>query len=110
MRGQALCDAVPSRGPPGEAAAGKPLVAEPKPLAIIHEQLQRRRLAIAEDEDGTGERVVLEGLLAEPRQTVDPTSKVRRLDGDEDLHLGCDLEHHRAFQKPRDRASMSAAS
>ena len=52
--------------PPGEAALGEPLVAEPEPLAVVHEQLQRRRLAIAEDEYGAGERVVLEGLLAEP--------------------------------------------
>ena len=69
-----------------------------------------RRPAIAEDEDGAGERVVLEGLLAEPRQAVDPATKIDRLDGDEDLHLGRDLEHHRALQKPRARASMSAAS
>ena len=85
-------------------------MAEPKSLAVVHEQLQRRRLAIAEDEDGAGERVVLEGFLAEPGQAVDPAAKIGRLDGDQDLHLGRDLEHHRAFQKLRDRASTSAAS
>jgi len=87
-----------------------PLVAEPEPLAVVHEQLQGRRLAIAEDEDGAGERVVLEGLLAEPRQAVDPASEVGRLDRDQDLHLRRDLEHHRAFQRLRERASTSAAS
>jgi REP element-mobilizing transposase RayT len=30
--------------------------------------------------------------------------------GDEDLHLGSDLEHHRASQKLRDSASTSATS
>ena len=85
MCGQALCGAVPGRGPPGEAALGETLVAEPKSLAVVHEQLQGRRLAIAEDEDG--ERIVLEGLLTEPCQTINPASKVGRLDGDEDLHL-----------------------
>jgi hypothetical protein len=87
-----------------------PLVAEPEPLAVVQEQLQRRRLAIAEDEDRTAERVVSEGLLAEPCQPVNAPAKVGRLDGHQDLHLGRDLEHHRASQKLRDSASMSAAS
>jgi hypothetical protein len=110
MRSQALCLAVGGGGPPREPALGKPLVGKPKPLAVIHKQLHGRRLAIAEDEDGSGERVVLEGFLAEPGQAVDPATKIDRLDRDEDLHLGRDLEHHRAFQKPRASASMSAAS
>jgi hypothetical protein len=79
-------------------------------LAVIHQQLHGRRPAIAEDEDGAGERIVLEGFLAEPCQTINPAAEVGRLDGDEDLHLGGDLEHHRAPQKPRASASMSAAS
>ena len=87
-----------------------PLVAEPESLAIVHEQLQRRPPTIAEDEDGACERIVLEGLLAEPRQAVDPAAKIDRLDGHQDLHLGRDLEHHRASQKLRDSASTSAAS
>ena len=82
MRGQALCRAVVGRGPPGEAALGKPLVAEPETLAIIQEQLQGGRLAIAEDEDGACERVVPEGLMAEPGQAIDPASKIGRLDGE----------------------------
>ena len=110
MRGQTLCPTVVGRRPPREAALGKPLVAEPKSLAVVHEQLQRCRLAIAEDEDGAGERIVLEGLLAESGEAIDPTSKVDRLDDDKDLHLWCDLEHPWAFQKLRDSASISAAS
>ena len=87
-----------------------PLVGKPKSLAVVHEQLHGRRLAIAEDEHGSGERVVLEGFLAEPREAVDPATKIDRVDGDEDLQLGRDLEHHRESQKPRASASMSAAS
>ena len=87
-----------------------PLVAEPKSLAVIHKQLHGRRPAIAEDEDGSGERVVLKGLLTESGQAVDPATKIDRLDRDEDLHLGRDLEHHRASQRPRASASISAAS
>src|SRR5512146_791336 len=82
-----------------------PLVAEPKSLAVIHEQLQCRRPAITEDEDGAGEGVVPERLLAESGQAVDATPEIGRLDGDEDLHLGSDLEHHSAPQKLRDSAS-----
>jgi hypothetical protein len=87
-----------------------PLVAEPKSLAVIQKQLQGRRLAIAEDEDGAGEGVVPERLLAKPGQSVDSPAEVGRLDGHQDFHLRCDLEHHRAPQKLRDSASMSAAS
>jgi hypothetical protein len=79
-------------------------------LTVVHEQLHGRRLTIAEDEDGSGERVVLEGFLAESGQAVDPATKIDRLDRDEDFHLARDLEHHRAFQKLRERASTSAAS
>ena len=110
VRGQAPRAAFRGRWPPREAALGEPLVAEPESLAIIHENLQRRRLAIAEDEDRADERVVSEGFLAEPRQAVDPPAKIDRLDGDQDLHLRRDLEHHKAFQKLRARASTSAAS
>jgi len=110
MCGQALSSAVGGFWPPGEAALGEPLVAEPEPLAVVHEQLQRRRPAIAEDEYGACERVVLEGFLAEPGEAIDAASKIGRLDGDQDLHLGRDLEHHRASQKLRDSASTSAAS
>ena len=110
MRSQALCRAVGGRGPPGESSIGKPLVAKPKSLAVIRKQLHGRRPAIAEDEDGSGERIVLKGLLTESRQAVDPATEIDRLDRDEDLHLGRDLEHHRAFQKLRDSASTSAAA
>jgi hypothetical protein len=87
-----------------------PFVAEPESLTVVHEHLQRRCLAIAEDKDGAAERVVLEGFLAESRQRIDPTPKIGRFDGHRDLHLRRDLEHHRAFQKLRESASTSAAS
>ena len=87
-----------------------PLVTQPKPLAIVCQQFHRRTSAIAEDEHGANEGILSKGLLAEPCQTVDPAAEVGRLDGDQDLHVGRDLEHHRAPQKLRDSASMSAAS
>jgi hypothetical protein len=87
-----------------------PLLAEPEPLAIIHEDFQRRGLAIAEDEDRSDERVVLQSFLAEPRQGVDSPAEIGRFHGHQNLHLRRDLEHHRAFQKLRDSALISAAS
>ena len=87
-----------------------PLVAEPESLAIVHEDFQCRGLAVAEDEDRSDERVLLQRFLAEPRQTVNSPAKIGRFDGDQDLHLGRDLEHYRASQKLRDSASTSAAS
>ena len=67
-------------------------------------------LRLRKTKTGAGERVLPERLLAEPRQAVDPAAEIGRLDGDQDLHLGRDLEHHRASQKLRDSASTSAAS
>ena len=64
MGGQALGAAFGGRRPPGEAALGEPLVAEPESLAVVHEDFQRRGLAIAEDEYRSDERVLLQGFLA----------------------------------------------
>ena len=67
-------------------------------------------LLSTEDEYRADERIVVECFPAEPSQTIDATAEIGRLDGHQDLHLRCDLEHHRAFQKLRERASTSAAS
>src|SRR5262245_17099877 len=96
--------------PEGEAALGEPLVAQPEPLAVVHQHLQRGPSAIAKDEDGAGERVFVKGLLAESRQAVDAATEVGRLDGHQDLHLRRDLQHYSVSQKRRARASTSAAS
>ena len=47
------------------------LVAEPEALAVVHQHLQRRRFAIAEDEDNAGKRIVLQSFLTEPCQAID---------------------------------------
>ena len=104
MRGQSPGGAIGDRGPPGEASLREPFVAEPESLAIIHEDLKRRGSAIAKDEDSTGKGIVLEGVLTEPSETIDAATEIDGLDSDEDLHLGSDLEHHRASQKLRDSA------
>jgi hypothetical protein len=47
---------------------------------------------------------------AEPRQGIDPRVKIGRLNGDQDLHVGRDLEHHGTPQRPRERSTPSAVS
>ena len=78
--GQALGSAVAARGPPGEATPRQAFVAQPKPLAIVGQQLQRRPLAIAEDEDRAGAGIVLEPILTQSRQAVDAAAEIGRLD------------------------------
>ena len=59
------CRAVGGRGPPREAALRDPLVAEPgNPWPSYMSSFTAVALRFPEDEDGSGERVVLEGLLA----------------------------------------------
>src|ERR1051326_6426515 len=91
VSGQLLGAARRGGRPPGKAPLGEPLVAHPESLAIVHEPLQRRLFAIAKDEDGAGERIVVKDLLAESRQAVDAATEVGGLDSHEDLHLRRDL-------------------
>ena len=74
-------------------AAGKPLVAKPKTLAVVDQDLQRRRRAVAKDEDPAVERIVLQHVFAQPGQAIDPAAKIGRLDGRHDPHLRRDLDH-----------------
>src|SRR5262249_46740075 len=110
VRGEPLGSLTRLGRPPRETSLGEPLVAQPEPLAVIHQHLQGCRFAIAEDEDGAGEGVFVKGLLAQPRQAVDAATEVGRLDGHQDLHLRGDLQHYGASQKRRAKASTSAAS
>src|SRR5438105_2082465 len=110
MRSQALGAACRSRGPPREAALGKPLVTKPESLAIVGEQLQRRPFAIAEHEHRTDEWILTKGFLAKPRQAINASAKIGRLDSHQDLHLRRNLKHHSALQNLRARTSTSTAS
>jgi hypothetical protein len=83
------------------------LVAKPKPLSVIDEDLQRLRRSIAKDEHPAVEGIVLQHLFAEACQTVDPAAKIDRLKGRHDPHLGRDLNHGCWFQKLRLSAAKS---
>ena len=44
------------------------------------------------------------------RQAVDAPAKVRRLDGHQNPHLWCDLDHDAGFQKLRQSAARSGGA
>ena len=87
--------------------AGKPLVAKPKTLAVVDQDLQRRRRPVAKHEHPAAERIVFQHVFAQPGQAVDPAAKIGRLDGRHDPHLRRDLDHGSGFQKLRLSAARS---
>ena len=98
MCGQPLGTFLPDRGgPPRETPLRQPLLAEPEPLAVVHEHLERSGPAITEDENCSGEGIVFEMFLAEPREGVDASTEIGRLDCHEDLHRRGDLKHQGTF-------------
>jgi hypothetical protein len=76
--------------------AGQTLVAHPKALAVVDQDLDRRAGAVAEDEQRAAEGVGLQALPAGAHQTVDARAEVDRLHGHQDAHLRRDLDHHAA--------------
>ncbi len=78
VRRQPLSASLRHRGPPGKTTARESLVTKPITLAVVHNYLERRPFAIAEDEHGTGEGILLKGFLAKPSQAIDAAAKVGR--------------------------------
>jgi hypothetical protein len=50
--------------------------AEPVSLAVVNEQLERPARAIPEDEESSGDRVLIEACFAEGDERIDPLAKV----------------------------------
>jgi hypothetical protein len=75
-------------------------VAEPKTLAIVDQDFQRRRRSVAEHEDPAAEGVVLQHVFADLGQAVDSFAKIGRFDGDHDTHLRRNLHHGAGFTLP----------
>jgi hypothetical protein len=67
-------------------------VAKPKTLRVIEEQLYSRRPSIAEHEHIAGERIRFQCLLAESSQTINSTAEIGRFHGNQNAHLGSELE------------------
>src|ERR1039457_5855951 len=97
-------------GPPGEAALRKPFLAEPKALAIIHEDLKGSATTVREDEQRAGNRVGVKSLAANLHQPINAFSEIYRLDRQQQAHLRSNLNHERCLQSPWAKASAAALS
>ena len=87
--------------PPPKTAPAQPLLAEPKPLAIIDEDLDRRASFVTKNKQLSRERIRLQHLPAHPGQSINAPAKVHRLHRHPDLHLRSHLDHHPCLQKAR---------
>jgi hypothetical protein len=84
-------------------------MAQPKALAVIHQDLHGGGAPIAKDEDPAAERVTLQYRLAELRQAVNALAEISRLDGHQDAHLRRDLNHAPPARKLLVNATRSGA-
>ena len=69
--------------------------AEPVSLAVVNKQLERRAGAILEDEEISGERVLIESGFAEGDERINPLAKVDELVSEQDVELRDELNHRR---------------
>nr|WP_230682349.1 hypothetical protein [Gimesia maris] len=109
MSCQALRGGISRVGPPVKAPFGKTLVTEPETLAIIHQHLDGSLSAIAKAKHRPREGVFTQGVFAQPCQSIDAPAKIRRLGGDQDLHLRCNSQHQFEPRRLRPTTAISAA-
>jgi len=100
QRSSSAC-ALLSLWPPTESTFTKAFLAEPKPLTVINEGLQRCGRLIAKDEHTTREGIFSEHLTANATKAIDAFPEVLRLHRHQQSHLGCDLDHDFWLQKAR---------
>src|SRR5262245_1638818 len=81
--------------PPMKAAFRETFQAEPISLAIIDEQFECRAGAIPEDEEGSGDRVLIEACFAEGDERINPLAKIDGLVSEQDVELRDNLNHRR---------------
>jgi hypothetical protein len=67
-------------GPPTEASLREPLLAKPKALAVIHEDLKGSATTVRENEQRAGHRVGVKSLAANLHQPINAFSEIDRLD------------------------------
>jgi len=87
--------------PPPKPTPAQSLLAEPKSLAVIDEDLDRRTSFVTKYKQQSRERVCLQHFPAYPGQAINAPAKVHRLHRHPDLHLRSDLDHHPCLQKAR---------
>src|SRR5262245_4668054 len=91
--------------PPGEAALGQPLCAQPKSLPVVHQDFERRAGTIAEDEDRTTERLLQQRAATHGRQAIDAFAEIDGLRRQQDPRLRTELEHQAVSKKVRTNAT-----
>src|SRR5215471_12698714 len=98
-----------TRWPPAEAPLGQALGGQPESLAIVGQDPDRPRTAVAEDEQTAGKRIGVQFLPAELRQGIYPLASVDRLNGDQYAQLRRDLDHNTNSTNVRLKLTTSAA-
>src|SRR5437016_6019349 len=103
MRQQGSGHPVGGGRPEAKLPPRQTLVAQPKSLPIVNQQLDRLLPAVAEDDDSPREGILFQHRATTARQAVNPTPKVRRLHCHQHAHLRGNLNHDRprkAFTNP----------
>jgi hypothetical protein len=94
VRGQATCELVIGWGrPPLEFAFGHSLLAKPKTLTVVCQHLDGITSSIAKNKYRSFEWIPLERFSTYPGQAIYAAPKIRGLHGNQDFHLGRDLDH-----------------
>jgi len=81
--------------PPVKASLRETFQAKPVALTIINKQFERRAGAIPEDEQSSGERILIKSCFAEGDERINPLTKVDRLVGEQYVELRDNLNHRR---------------
>ena len=77
--------------PPVKATFQETFQAEPISLAIVNEQFERRAGAIPEDEESSGDRVLIEACFAEGNERANPLAKIDGFVSEQDPELRNEL-------------------
>jgi hypothetical protein len=76
-----------------EAALGEAFGTEPKALAIIGQEFERRTRAVPKDVDRAAQGIVPQRLATQGSEAIYPFAEVDRLHREKDATLGRELEH-----------------
>jgi hypothetical protein len=83
----ALWLAVQSLEPPLKATATEPLLAQPEAVAVVNQNFDCGRSAVAKYKGATTEWILSQHLPAESSEPIDAPAEINRIDRDQDAHL-----------------------
>ena len=87
--------------PPPQSAFRQALVAQPESLPIIDQKLDPAFGSVGKQKQVSRKRVSPKYITANPTETVDPFSKIRRIHTEQNPHLWYDLNHFSVISKTR---------